>query len=214
MSALDRLNNSNQSHVQYSVDEQMMSADKQNEEDDFLTMSDSAKSILSKHILNSEPEMSTSDVQVEMPTELAQESQQESIQPQIVPNQPVAENTNIVQPPIEQTTPISQEVSQTESQVVHSMNNTPIETPTPKVTPIETQEESVNTPTPTRRGRKPNNKMQENLQNTNNLNDIFIPVMNQLAKDLIDILKKSDYKIARFNSEQMKILYDYMYTKF
>ena len=210
MSALDRLNNSNQSHIQYSVDEQMMSADKQNEEDDFLTMSDSAKSILSKHILNSEPEMPKSDVQVEMPTELAQESSSE------VTTQTQAITHNINQQPVEQATPISQEVSQNESQVVNSMNNTPIETPISKVTPIETQEESINTPTPTptRRGRKPNNKMQENLQNTNNLNDIFIPVMNQLAKDLIDILKKSDYKIARFNSEQMKILYDYMYTKF
>jgi len=212
MSALDRLNNSNQSHIQYSVDEQMMSADKQNEEDDFLTMSDSAKSILSKHILNSESEIPTSDVQVEMPTELAQESSSE------VTTQTQAITHNINQQPVEQATPISQEVSQNESQVVNSMNNTPIETPISKVTPIETQEESINTPTPTptptRRGRKPNNKMQENLQNTNNLNDIFIPVMNQLAKDLIDILKKSDYKIARFNSEQMKILYDYMYTKF
>jgi len=210
MSALDRLNNSNQSHIQYSVDEQMMSADKQNEEDDFLTMSDSAKSILSKHILNSEPEMPKSDVQVEMPTELAQESSSEvTTQTQVI-------TPNINQQPVEQATPISQEVSQNESQVVNSMNNTPIETPISKVTPIEIQEESINTPTPTptRRGRKPNNKMQENLQNTNNLNDIFIPVMNQLAKDLIDILKKSDYKIARFNSEQMKILYDYMYTKF
>ena len=210
MSALDRLNNSNQSHIQYSVDEQMMSADKQNEEDDFLTMSDSAKSILSKHILNSESEIPTSDVQVEMPTELAQESSSE------VTTQTQAITHNINQQPVEQATPISQEVSQNESQVVNSMNNTPIETPISKVTPIEIQEESINTPTPTptRRGRKPNNKMQENLQNTNNLNDIFIPVMNQLAKDLIDILKKSDYKIARFNSEQMKILYDYMYTKF
>jgi 5-hydroxyisourate hydrolase-like protein (transthyretin family) len=210
MSALDRLNNSNQSHVQYSVDEQMMSADKQNEEDDFLTMSDSAKSILSKHILNSEPEIPTSDVQVEMPTELAQESQSEvTTQPQAINSTPI-----INQPTVEQTTPISQEVSQNESPVVNSMNNTPIETPTPKVTPVETQEEPISTPTQTRRGRKPNNKMQENLQNTSSLNDIFIPVMNQLAKDLIDILKKSDYKIARFNSEQMKILYDYMYTKF
>ena len=48
----------------------------------------------------------------------------------------------------------------------------------------------------------------------NNFSDMFIPVMNQLAKDLIDNLKQNKYKIARFDDKQMQILLNYMYTKF
>lgn len=81
-----------------------------------------------------------------------------------------------------------------------------------------------------RRGRKPkihtveDKRMEDNrtiepqinniTHDQSTFNEMFIPVMNQLAKDLIDILCQNDFKISRFDSKQMKILYDYMYTKF
>ena len=81
-----------------------------------------------------------------------------------------------------------------------------------------------------RRGRKPkihtieDKQMEDNrpiepqinniTHDQSTFNEMFIPVMNQLAKDLIDILCQNDFKISRFDSKQMKILYDYMYTKF
>lgn len=78
--------------------------------------------------------------------------------------------------------------------------------------------EPVNQPQPKKRGRKKkvmeNVNTQETTTNTQVVDDLFIPVMNQLAKDLIDQLKKDGYKIARFDDKNMKILYDYMYTKF
>lgn len=65
------------------------------------------------------------------------------------------------------------------------------------------------------RPRKEVTKMDNNI-NTNDttVNDLFVPIMNQLAKNLIDELIKSNYKMTSFNNEQMKILFDYMYNKF
>lgn len=225
MSALDRLNNSNQPHaIQYSVDDRLKAAESMQNKDDFLTMSDDAKSILSKHILGSDDFSMPEDIQMTTPEETETNPQvdtfeqpNESTEPEVAQVNTTPEDNSpkvspIIQQAIDQTTPISQEVSQTESTVVNPIETNSITNESSEQV-IETPEVPINTPTPSKRGRKPN-KMQEVSQNSTMLNEMFIPVMNQLAKDLIDQLKKTDYKIARFNSEQMKILYDYMYTKF
>jgi hypothetical protein len=82
---------------------------------------------------------------------------------------------------------------------------------------LHSVEEETNTITKKRPGRprKEVSKMDNNI-NTNDatVNDLFVPIMNQLAKNLIDELIKSNYKMTSFNNEQMKILFDYMYNKF
>jgi len=40
------------------------------------------------------------------------------------------------------------------------------------------------------------------------------PVFDQVAKDLIDDLKKRNYKISRFDDKSMAMIFDYMYSKF
>lgn len=40
------------------------------------------------------------------------------------------------------------------------------------------------------------------------------PVFDQVAKDLIDDLRKSNYKINRFDDKSMSMIFDYMYSKF
>ena len=45
-------------------------------------------------------------------------------------------------------------------------------------------------------------------------NSTFNPIMDQLAKDVIDDLRKSKYKISRFDNDTMEIVFNYMYNKF
>lgn len=40
------------------------------------------------------------------------------------------------------------------------------------------------------------------------------PVFDQVAKDLIDDLRKRNYKINRFDDKSMAMIFDYMYSKF
>lgn len=40
------------------------------------------------------------------------------------------------------------------------------------------------------------------------------PVFDQVAKDLIDDLRKRNYKINRFDDKSMTMIFDYMYSKF
>lgn len=40
------------------------------------------------------------------------------------------------------------------------------------------------------------------------------PVFDQVAKDLIDDLRNSKYKINRFDDKSMEMIFDYMYNKF
>lgn len=44
--------------------------------------------------------------------------------------------------------------------------------------------------------------------------DAFNPIMNQIAKDIIEDLKKSGYTIGNFNNSQMRIIFDYICKKF
>ena len=46
------------------------------------------------------------------------------------------------------------------------------------------------------------------------MNDMYVPVMNQIVKDIIDDLRKKNYTISNFNDTQMKIILDYIYKKF
>lgn len=171
--ALERLfnNNNNDSHREYTLEEQMASAE---ETDDFLnSMSTESKDALMNKI---------QEVTMDEPDDVTY-------------SEPTPEQSY--------TAPIQPE----------PMTTTPV-TPTPvqQVESVSEPEEKKEKPT---RGR-PKKHTGAPVEHSNNpIEDtLFVPIMDQLAKDLIDDLIKNDYKISRFTTEQMKIVYDYMYNKF
>ncbi len=62
--------------------------------------------------------------------------------------------------------------------------------------------------------RKRRTKESEPTASSSIPNDAFNPIMDQLAKDVIDDLRKSKYKINRFDNNTMEIVFNYMYNKF
>lgn len=195
--ALDRLFSSNTSEQpNYSLEEQM--AYDESQEDLFRDMSDEAKNAFfgggAKEITFDEPEdTSISNDLAEHITsqddttfsENVTEVNESEIQPTYNPEPMPEPVARTVQPTISE--PITTESEQTEK---------------PK--------RKYN-----RRNKDEDTNMNQSTTNMdNNFSDMFIPVMNQLAKDLIDNLKQNKYKIARFDDKQMQILLNYMYTKF
>lgn len=63
-----------------------------------------------------------------------------------------------------------------------------------------------------RKTRKPRKTVDVNTNEV--LSNAFNPIMDQLAKDVIDDLRKSKYKISRFDNNTMEIVFNYMYSKF
>lgn len=86
----------------------------------------------------------------------------------------------------------------------------------PGLTPTPSKEELFNNNTEdtndkkTRKPRKPKNE----TNTTTTVSNAFNPIMDQLSKDIIDDLRKSNYKINRFNNDTMEIVFNYMYDKF
>lgn len=219
--ALERLFSSDNNDKEYSLEEQMASAElnsAEENEDFFMDMSDAAKKAF---FGGGSTEVTLDDNSNE---------QQNNVRATPVMETPIAEE------PIKEE-PIIQPTNRTLSNFMqNSMNNVPQNEPIvvqePQIEPIVEQEpiivqENTNTIVeekpkdvkPKRRISRQSTK--ETRVESNNFgsqdsdfNAMFIPVMNQLAKDLIDNLRQNNYKIARFNDEQMKILYNYMYTKF
>lgn len=171
--ALERLfNNNNDSHREYTLEEQMASAE---ETDDFLdSMSTESKDALMNKI---------QEVTIDEPDDVTYSEPTPEQQPYNMPIQQEPMTTAPVTP-----TPVQQVTSTTEP------------------------EEKKEKPT---RGR-PKKHTETPVEHSNNSieDTLFVPIMDQLAKDLIDDLIKNDYKISRFTTEQMKIVYDYMYNKF
>lgn len=71
-----------------------------------------------------------------------------------------------------------------------------------------------NTDEKKRRGRrKKEDKVEESRSSDVNTFESN-PIYNQIVRDLIDELRKKNYKINRFDDKSMKLIFDYMYSKF
>ena len=232
-SALDRLYSSmNQPQEEYSLEEQLLSADENTAEENtnFLTgMSSSSREALNKKIREvtldtpAEPTMQSNltesvlqqaalnESEEEIGLDMPNKTPEQPIIPQTITPNPVQAVLSSVMSTDTDTTDTNYDVEEsTESEVV--AENDSVKEPTQ----LHNVEET-NTITKKRPGRprKEVSKMDNNIHtNDATVNDLFVPIMNQLAKNLIDELIKSNYKMASFNKEQMKILFDYMYNKF
>ena len=79
----------------------------------------------------------------------------------------------------------------------------------------QTESTAVETVIEPKRGRRKSNKSNVDTESNAILsNNAYDPIMDQIAKDVIDDLRKSNYKISRFDDATMKIVFDYMYRKF
>ena len=83
----------------------------------------------------------------------------------------------------------------------------PIEEP-----PVKSKEELFNNniEEKPRRGR---HKKEESMENNSIKTGAYDPIMDQLAKDLLEDLKKRKYTIGNFSSAQTKLIIDYIYDK-
>lgn len=86
--------------------------------------------------------------------------------------------------------------------------------------PVEIEEPKMNNEglfnnnsadSPTRRGRR-SSTQKVNQQTTNDVQKN--PIFDQLAKDIIDNLRKQKLKINRFDDASMEMIFSYMYSKF
>ena len=220
--ALDRLFSTNKDTKQeetYTLEEQMKSAEAneaEEAEDFFSDMSLGAKqaffgSGVQEVTLDtpSEPPISVQPPQpmtpnIPMQQEMPQiQEKQPTVEPKpTVSQEPQEPSTNPINPPKTESSPIQ---TTTNESVVEEEKEVKAKKkpgrPPRKTPPQETVAEPVV-------------KTETVSQPSSFMDDMFIPLMDQLAKDLIDELRANDYKIARFNSTQMNILYNYMYSKF
>ena len=111
---------------------------------------------------------------------------------------------------IEDTTIKEETVDNKEDEIVVSK---PIENDSSKETD-DSKEELFNNNTEEKKQRKKRAYTKNTESTKDSSNSVFIPIMDQLAKDIVDDLKKSGYKINRFDKQQMNIVLDYMYEKF
>lgn len=220
--ALERLFNSNANQEQYSLEEQMASAEKNaaEENDDFISdMSEDAR----RAFFGKGATEITLDTPVEQPNE------QPVVQPM---NSPIKQ---FVTQQMEQPQIIPQSEPETFSKPVYSQQT--VETPKETFNDVPEEMNVIAPEQPKKRAGRPPKKTVENTnvsqpklepkveskvepkieskpQTDIGFNNIFVPMMNQLAKDLIDDLRKNKYKIARFDDTNMEILFNYMYSKF
>lgn len=72
-----------------------------------------------------------------------------------------------------------------------------------------------NTEKPKRQYRKNSNRATQASQvQSDSTNVSFNPILDQLAKDVIDELRAKHYKINRFDDSSMEMIFNYMYNKF
>lgn len=195
MSALDRINklNSNTEKPNLSVDAQLLAAnDLENPENEefFGGMSEEAKESLSKSFSQFEVRIDSTDLiksdKKEESTETPEESStEESVEE---PKEEPKEEVKVE----EKSDKIKTEK---ESEDNRLFNNNKEESHTKS------------------RGRPRREvKEQSQMSQENSMVDCK-PIMDKLVKDLIDDLKENKYSIGNFSDAEMKIIYDYIYSK-
>lgn len=94
-----------------------------------------------------------------------------------------------------------------------NQNATSLEEPVNKQTETTNDELFINNSKPKRKYERRNKS--ENIDvNESTINSESNPVFDQLVKDLIDDLRKRNYKINRFDEKSMNLIFNYMYNKF
>lgn len=183
--ALERLYNSNmQEQSDYSLEEQMDSAT--NEEEFLEGMSDASKSALFRAT-----EITLDDVQENVKEDISEEDDG------IILSNPNVLDTNVSE--IEEKMPleskISDEIEDNSSNEVLFNNKKEIKK--------------------SRKPRKPRALVEnKSTVETTTSTAEFNPIMDQLAKDVIDDLRMNKYKISRFDNSTMELVFAYMYSKF
>ena len=196
MSALDRINklNSNTEKPNLSVDAQLLAAnDLENPENEefFGGMSEEAKESLSKSFSQFEVRIDSTDLiksdKKEESTETPEESDTEE------PVEETKEDEPKDEVKVEEKS--DKITAEKESEDNRLFNNN--------------KEESHGKS----RGRpRREAKEQSQMSQENSMVDCK-PIMDKLVKDLIDDLKKNKYSIGSFSDAEMKIIYDYIYSK-
>jgi hypothetical protein len=186
--ALERLYNSNmQEQSNYSLEEQMDSAT--NEEEFLEGMSDASKSALFKA------------------TEITLEDIEEDVSEEddgIILSNPNILDTNTTE--IEENVPseskISDEIEDNSSEIEDNSSNEVL---------FNNKKEIKKS----RKPRKPRTLVEnKSTVETTTSTAEFNPIMDQLAKDVIDDLRMNKYKISRFDNSTMELVFAYMYNKF
>ena len=94
-----------------------------------------------------------------------------------------------------------------------NQNATSLEDPVTTQTETTNDELFINNSKPKRKYERRNKS--ENIDvNDSTINSESNPVFDQLVKDLIDDLRKRNYKINRFDEKSMNLIFNYMYNKF
>ena len=213
--ALDRLNKYMEpsNEREYTVEEQLDSIST----DEFLDdMSGMAKDQMS-HLIE---EVTLEEPKTEAPM-MESVPEQAPIPEQIqAPETPVSEFPQApIQPEIQMSTPVvEQSVEAVEESKIENkelFNDNSVQKPKRKYVRSGKYEKDKN------KEKTESAEETETMNNNNSAEEAPVlmdnsknPVLDQLAKDLIDDLIKCKYKINRFDDKSMKMIFDYMYKKF
>jgi len=213
--ALDRLNKYMEpsNEREYTVEEQLDSIST----DEFLDdMSGMAKDQMS-HLIE---EVTLEEPKTEAPM-MESVPEQAPIPEQIqAPETPVSEFPQApIQPEIQMSTPVvEQSVEAVEEPKIENkelFNDNSVQKPKRKYVRSGKYEKDKN------KEKTEHAEETETMNNNNSAEEAPVqmdnsknPVLDQLAKDLIDDLIKCKYKINRFDDKSMKMIFDYMYKKF
>jgi len=213
--ALDRLNKYMEpsNEREYTVEEQLDSISTDEFLDDMSGMAKDQMSHLIEEVtleepkteapmMESVPEQTPIPEQIQAPETPVSEFSQTPIQPEIQMSTPVVEQ------PVE-----AVEESKTENKELFNDNS--VQKPKRKYVRSGKYEKDKN------KEKTEHAEETETMNNNNSAEEAPVqmdnsknPVLDQLAKDLIDDLIKCKYKINRFDDKSMKMIFDYMYKKF
>ena len=185
--ALERLYNSSvQEESNYSLEEQMDSAD--SNEDDFLVgMSDAAETALFNKV---------TEITIDEPTNIQLEKSEKAV---------TIKHTDIV---LKDIVDCDEDVMSDNLAILNAIREDEKAMPQEELFNNNIQET-------TKRKYKSRKQLEDTCSNSNDSSvSTYDPIMDQLAKDLIDVLRHNKYKINRFDDATMSIVFDYMYQKF
>lgn len=111
--------------------------------------------------------------------------------------------------------------SQSEPVVNEQPTEAPVVAQMPEMVQVDVEEQPTaqdelfnNNMKPKRKYRKNSEDSAQVSNNSNPVNGSSNPVLDQLAKDVIDDLRSKCYKINRFDDKSMEMIFNYMYNKF
>lgn len=220
--ALDRLNKYMEpsNEREYTVEEQLDSISTDEFLDDMSGMAKDQMSHLIEEVtleepkteapmMESVPEQTPIPEQIQAPETPVSEFSQAPIQPEIQMSTPVVEQ------PVETVEQTVEAVEEPKIENKELFNDNSVQKPKRKYVRSGKYEKDKN------KEKTESAEETETMNNNNSAEEAPVlmdnsknPVLDQLAKDLIDDLIKCKYKINRFDDKSMKMIFDYMYKKF